>query len=162
MRNGSWLATLAVAVSLAVAATGCDSSGGGDIGPADPMPSGGISAGARNQPLAGDSVTQSSVGAEGVTTDAITVALSSTGDGQVRYRVANGEEWFLDSDDPETTTVINLGGQQRVSSGVIVTAVSSFKGQGQQIGSSTVRVNNGIGLTFFTDIESAGDSDYLV
>ena len=121
---------------------------------------GGIPAAARNQPLAGQSVTQSSNGANGVTTDNISVTVSDAGNGRVNYTVANGQAWSLGSDDPETRTTFGEG--QLPGTGSTVTQVLASKGiLHQQTSSGASRVD-GILVNFFTDIEDAADTNYLV
>ena len=121
---------------------------------------GGIPAAARNQPLAGQSVTQSSNGANGVTTDNISVTVSDAGNGRVNYTVANGQAWSLGSDDPETRTTANVQVQRR--SGLNAKVVTAFEGIGQGTGGGEASVQRGIALQFLTDITGATDTDYLV
>ena len=137
----------------------CEGLGG--AGPTDRQKHGGIPAAARNMPRAGASVTQSSIGANGVTSDNISVEVSYAGIGRVNYRVANGTQWSVGSNDPDTQNIANKR-LTRTSSGLTLTGVLAFEGQGRRTGSVDAKVTDGVGVQFFTDIDGATDSDYMV
>ena len=132
-----------------------------------PMPiddrgvSGGIPAAARNRPLAGESIVQSANGADGVTIDAIAVQVDFASAEHLRYRIASGDEWFLGSDDSGTET-IDSRRDRRPASGLTVTGVLATKGQGHPTGDGSAHLDDGVALVFFTDIDNADDTDYLV
>ena len=113
---------------------------------------GGIPAAANNRPLAGNSVTQSSIGADGVTTDNIKVDVDYGTGRLARYSVANGDKWSLSSEDPETDE--HSYGQLR--SGLSVFAVGAVRPE------EAAPDDPEIVLVLFTDIKSASDTDYLV
>lgn len=167
--------TRAAAALLALWLSGC---GGGSAGvqPA-PMPPasippeaipvdgrdrpGGIPSAAGNRPLAGDSVVQSSNGTNGVTADDISVRLGFSPGSPVHYRVANGNEWLLGSDDPDTETIASRR-DQRPSSGLTVTGVLATNGQSHLAGDAAADLAGGVAVVLYTDIESTSDADYLV
>ena len=173
----------AAATSLAVALSGCgggsssiskkctingesrpfsECEGLGGAGPTDRLKHGGIPAAARNMPRAGASVTQSSIGANGVTSDNISVVyMSYAGNGRVNYQVANGARWSLGSNDPNTRKIANIRGE-RPNSGLILTLVSAFEGQGRLTGPLDANITEGVAVQFLTDIDGATDSDYIV
>ena len=119
----------------------------------------GIGEAAQNRPLAGNSVTQSSIGASGAAPEDITVEVEYRPGGEIGYRVSNGE-WFVDSDDPGTQTIVNLRGTSPAS-GLTVTAVVALKGQGRETDASAGALTEGIAVAFHSDIESAADTDHL-
>ena len=122
---------------------------------------GGIPSAAGNRPLAGDSVVQSSNGARGVTADDISVQLGFSPGSPVHYRVANGSEWLLGSDDPETETLA-IRRDRRPSSGLTVTGVLATNGQSHLAGDAVADLAGGVAIVLYTDIESTSDADYLV
>ena len=141
----------------------CEGLGGGGANrpPEARVRHGGIPAAARNMPRAGASVTQSSIGANGVTSDNISVEVSYAGNGRVNYRVANGTQWSLGSNDLDTQKIANRQ-IKRESSGLTLTGVLAFEGQGRRTGSVDANVTDGVGVQFLTDIDGATDSDYMV
>ena len=180
LMKGSPLVCVAAA-SLALVLYGCGGGGSrapGDDGAMVPMPGdgtdtgsmpgdgtdtgsmpGGIGEAAQNRPQAGSSVTQSSIGAGGAVPQDITVEVEYRPGGDIGYRVSNGE-WFVDSDDPGTQTIVNLRGTSPAS-GLTVTAIVALKGQGQETDASAGALTEGIAIAFNSDIESAADTDHL-
>ena len=104
---------------------------------------------------------QSSNGANGVTTDDISVQVSYRPEGSVRYRVRNGDEWLLGGDDPETETIANRRGRLPAG-GSTATGVLAAKGSSERTGDAAERMDDGLSLVMYTDIESAADADHLV
>lgn len=168
MNKQRLICTVVAIVAMALAGCGGGGSGGGPMdldggggsgnggGGSMPGPSmmGGIPAAARNQPLAGKSVTQSSIGAAGVTTDNISVDVAYGTNGLASYTVANGDNWSLSSEDTETDTRINE--QAPIpGSGLTFFAVGAVK-QGLSPEDPETA------LVLLTDIESDSDTDYLV
>ena len=161
--------TLAAAVLFAVALSGCGG-GGGNVryvmdGPAPPIDNrslpGGIPAAAGNRTHAGGSVVQSSNSTNGVTTDDISVQVNFRQGEYVDYRVANGDAWFLELDDPETRTFANRTGQLPATGSTVI-GVLATKGTSRRTDDASVRIDEGISLVMYTDIESTTDADYLV
>ena len=161
LMKGSPLVYVAAA-SLTLVLYGCG--GGGPQAPGDGTDSGsmsgGIGAAAQNRPLAGNSVTQSSIGAGGAAPEDITVEVEYRAGGEIGYRVSNGE-WFVGGDDPGTRTIVNLRGTSPAS-GLTVTAVVALKGQGRETNASAGALTEGLAVAFHSDIESAADTDHLV
>lgn len=161
--------TLAAAVLFAVALSGCGGSGGNvrDVmdGPAPPIDNrslpGGIPAAARNRTHAGGSVVQSSNNTNGVTTDDISVQANFRQGEYVDYRVANGDDWFLDLDDPETRTFANRTGQLPATGSTVI-GVLAAKGTSRRTDDAATEIDEGISLVMYTDIEGTTDADYLV
>ena len=159
--------TLAAAVLFSVA-PGCG--GGGDarsvaVEPSKPIDErifpGGIPAAARTRAHADSSVVQSSNSANGVTTDDISVRVNFREGGYVDYRVANGDDWFLDLDDPETRTFANRTGRLPAT-GATVIGVLATKGAGRHTDDAAATIDDGISLVMYTDINGAADADFLV
>ena len=122
---------------------------------------GGIPSAARNRPLAGDSVVQSSNGTNGVTADDISVWLGVSPGSPLHYRVRNANEWLLGSDDPETETIASRR-DQRPASGWTVTGVLATNGQTHLTGDAAADLVGGVAVVLYTDIETSSDADYLV
>ena len=161
--------TLAAAVLFAVASSGCGGGGANvrDVmdGPSTPIDDrgspGGIPTAARNRTHAGGSVVQSSNSTNGVTTDEISVEVNFRQGGYVDYRVANGDDWFLDLDDPGTRTFANRTGQLPAT-GLTVIGVLATKGTSRRTDDTAATIDDGISLVMYTDIEGTTDTDYLV
>ena len=160
--------TLAAAVLFAVASSGCG--GGANVrnvmdGPSTPIDNrsspGGIPAAARNQTRVGGSVVQSSNSTNGVTTDDISVQVNFRQGEYVDYRVANGDDWFLDLDDPETRTFANRTGQLPATGSTVI-GVLATKGTSRRTNDAAATIDDGISLVMYTDIEGTTDADYLV
>lgn len=162
--------TLAAAVLFAVASSGCGG-GGANVRNVMDGPSttpidngsfpGGIPAAARNQAHSGGSVVQSSNGTNGVTTDDVSVQVNFRQGEYVDYRVANGDDWFLDLDDSETTTFANRTGQLPATGSTVI-GVLATKGTSRRTDDVGVTIDEGISLVMYTDIGGTMDADYLV
>ena len=161
--------TLVAAVLFVVASSGCGG-GGADVRTVMDEPStpigdrsfpGGIPAAARNQAHAGGSVVQSSNSTNGVTTDDISVQVNFRQGEYVDYRVANGDDWFLELDDPETRTFANRTGQLPATGSTVI-GVLAAKGASRRTDDAAATIADGISLVMYTDIEGMTDTDYLV
>ena len=168
MRDKLTAPTLAAAVLFMIASSGCGG-GGANVrnvmdGPATPIDGGGfpggIPAAARNRTNAGGSVVQSSNSANGVTSDDISVQVDFRQGGHVDYRVAKGDDWFLDLDDPGTTTFANRTGQLQAT-GATVIGVLATKGTSRRTDADAATISEGISLVMYTDIGGTLDADYL-
>ena len=159
------LSTLAAIVLFAVALSGCGGGGATKAQLSSPLSirnlPGGIPAAARSRPLSGESVVQSSNSSSGVTTDNISVRVDFTSGGSVHYTVANDDEWFLASNDFRTDTIANRR-NRLPAGGSPVTGVLATKGSSQRSGVAAEKIEDGLSLVMYTDIESAADTDYLV
>ena len=169
MRDKLKAVTLGAAVVFAMASAGCGG-GGANVhgvmdGPSPPIDDGsfpgGIPAAARNHAHPGGSVVQSSNSTDRVTIDDIAVQVSFRQGGSVDYRVANGDDWFLDPDDPETTTHANRTGQLQATGSTVI-GVLATKGTSRRTDDDAVTIGDGISLVMYTDIGGPMDADYLV
>ncbi len=151
------LSILAAAV-LVAALWGCGGGGGGSVPPQTVPPTGdsarpgGIAAAAANRPATGESVVQSSTGDSD-----LSVSVAHAPGGSVRFTIARGTKWSLGSDDERTHTITNNRGR-RPASGLTLTGVVAFEGRSE----AEAGVAEGVLVVFLTDIEGAGDSDFLV
>ena len=174
MLNRTRFAAVALVVLFAGVLSGCGGGGAGTRPVADDpttppaQPSnddhslpGGIPAAARNRALAGATIVQSSNSANDVTTDDISVRVNFRPGEYVDYRVANGDQWFLDLDDPETTTLANRRGQLPATGSSLI-GVLATKGASHHTGDAAATIDHGNSLVMYTDIESSADTDYLV
>ena len=109
----------------------------------------------------GAPIVQSSNSANDVTTDDISVRVNFRPGGYVDYRVANGDQWFLDLDDPETRTFANRRGQLPATGSSLI-GVLATKGSSHHTGDAAATTDHGNSLVMYTDIESSADTDYLV
>lgn len=169
MRIRTRLSNLSVVVLFAAAVSGCG--GGGASNPLTSLPSsmpaddrerpGGIPAASRSRPVSRQSIVQSSNSSSGATTDDISVQVTLRPGGHVRFIVTNGDEWFLSSEDSETETLANRRGQLPAG-GSTVTGVLATKGSSDHTGDAATRLNEGLSLVMYTDIEDTVDTDYLV
>ena len=167
------LVVLVAVVLVTVALPGCGGGGAGvrpmagdsrmpPIQPTDQATHpGGIPAAARNRPFAGPVVVQSSNGADDSTSDDITVRVDFRPGGYIDYRVANGEQWFLDLDDPETRTLANRTGNLPATGSTVI-GVLATKGSSRHTDDAAALVDDGVSLIMYTDVESETDTDYLV
>ena len=162
------VSTFAAALLFVIASSGCG--GGTDVrnvvdGPPPPIDNGGlpgaIPAAAQNQARAGGSVVQSSNGTNGVTTDDISVQLNFRQGEYVDYRVANGDDWFLDLGDSETRTFANRTGQLPATGSTVI-GVLAAKGASRRADNAAAVIDGGISLVMYTDIEGPTDADHLV
>ena len=167
------LVVLFAVALFAVVLPGCGGGGAGAIpgaggSPMSQLPPtdhrshpGGIPSAARNRPTAGATVVQSSNSVNDSTTDDISVRVSFRPGGYIDYRVANGEQWFLDLDDPETRTFANRTGNLPATGSTVI-GVLATKGSSRHTDDAAATVDDGISLVMYTDVESATDADYLV
>ena len=151
MRGKLKLPTPAVAVVFAVALSGCGI-GGGDVQRAV------------DEPLVMHdvgSVVPSSKSTNAVTTDGLSIQVKFRPGGYIDYRVANGDDWFLDLDDPGTRTFANRTGRLPAT-GTTLIGVLATKGAGRHVDDAAVTIDNGIALAMYTTVEDKADRDYLV
>ncbi len=167
MSDKTKASVLATAVLFAAVLSGC---GGANVPNDTDRPSaptddrslfGGIPAAARNQAHVGASVVQSSKGTNGATASDIAVQVTFRQGGNVDYRVASGDAWFLDLDDPDTRTHANRTGRLPATGSTVIGVLAS-KGTSSRTGDAAATIDDGISLVMYTDIEGTADTDHLV